>query len=386
MKIAMLLDGAITHDHRVIKMIQTISSVHEVDLFCLSDGKEVDQLNFNSSVRVFPTKHKVSIGIQFLRHSFFCYEFAFFYKKIMNTGVKYDYVWANDLPTLMPAEASAHKLSAKLIYDAHEIYIETLNQFFPAKAGWFKTFLFDRLKKIMKNHGRRVEKKFIQKAHVFVTVNESLLTYFQKEYFVKNGHVIMNLPRQEEKQVSKCDLKREFGFAEKDKVLLYQGNLNQGRGLELLVEASNSFPLNWKLVIIGNGTLKETLKMKSDPEKVKFIDYVPITDLASYTAGADVGVNLLEEINLSKKMASPNKLFEYIHAGIPVLASKGMENQKVVEKFDVGILCELNVSSILSSLHQFDDIAISHFSLNCKKAQTELKWQNQENEILSLFS
>ncbi len=386
LKVAMLLNGAISNDHRVIKLIQTISTKHAIDLFCLEDDLDDEKLFFSKNVRVIKSSRKVNLKTQLIRHSFFCYEFNFFFDKVMRSRIAYDYIWANDLPTLLPAFKLKIALKAKLIYDSHEIYVETLNQFFPQKTSTIKAFLFSRMVKFMKWHGRKIEKKLIKEVDEFVTVNDSLLDFFKKEYTFERGHVIMNIPSYSGELVKPFDFRKKFNFESKDLILLYQGNLNQGRGLEKLIEATVYFPDNWKLILIGEGTLKAELQKKCNEENVKFMSFVPIHQLPNYTSGADIGINFLESINLSKKMASPNKLFEYIHAGVPILATEGVENRKIIEKYSVGLLCDLNISSILSSIQSMDRVSLKEFSKNCQLARLELRWQNQEEEIMDLFT
>ena len=174
-RIAILLNGEIKNDYRVIKVIQSLSKEHLVDLYYINGNSELDQKAFNNRVKLFSFDHKETLKTKLLRHSFFCYEFIFFIREVTSSKKKYDFIWANDLPTLYPAWSISRKLNAKLVYDAHEIYNETLNQFFPRFANGIKRWTFAIFLKIMRRHGYRMEQKLLPSVDTFMTVNRSLL-------------------------------------------------------------------------------------------------------------------------------------------------------------------------------------------------------------------
>ena len=384
----MLLNGSIKNDHRVIKMINTLSKKALVDLYYIN-GSSSDNDLFNENVYLFSFKHKNSIKRKFLKNSFFCFEFNYFIKKVLKKNKSYNYIWSNDLPTLYSSFKLSKKLNAKLIYDSHEIYIETLNQFFPENNRIFKRIIFKILLKFMKIHGLKIEKKCINKVQTFVTVNESLQNYFIKKYKLKNCISIMNYPESTFANKQAIDFRKKYNWSKSDIILIYQGTINKGRGLDILIESLKITPSNYKLVIIGDGTIKENLIQKTKElqicNKVKFINKVPINELHSYSAGADIGINLLENYNLSKKLASPNKLFEYIHAEIPVLCSDTIENKNILSKYKIGLLTNNNSKEILNTITNFSLENLNTYKYSLILAKKEFVWEKQERKILSLI-
>jgi glycosyltransferase involved in cell wall biosynthesis len=387
-RIAMLLNGEIKNDHRVIKIINTLSREYLVDLFYVNGDSIKDNFIFSKNVSLFSFRHQASKKINFLRHSFFCYEFNFFIKCVLNAKKSYDIIWANDLPTLYPAFKISQKLNCKLIYDSHEIYVETINQFFPKQASFFKNIFFSILIKLMRNHGYRIEKKGMSNTDLLITVNESLLEYFHGFYDIRKGISIMNLPKNEDTSVKESMNYRElFSWALDSRIVIYQGQLNEGRGLKILIDSFKELSETYKLIILGNGPLKPFLIDKVNQlnlnNRIRFIDTVPLCDLPSYTLGADIGVNLLESFNLSKKLASPNKLFEYIHAGIPVVASNSPENLKVFKKYSIGQMTNNfsnEIAFTIQSINNLDKESLKTELLEAKKFYT---WENQEVLLLS---
>jgi len=307
-------------------------------------------------------------------------------------NIKYDYIYANDLPTLRQAYQISTKLNAKLIYDTHEIYIETLNQFFPSKnKGFFKRRIFKTLLSLMKIHGRFIESKYIRKTDDFITVNQSLLNYFKKEYKITIGKVIMNLPF---KNVTSgvYDYRKQFKWPENTQIILYQGSLSKGRGLELLLSSVQFLEKRCKLIILGDGPLKTglclTVNKNGLNERVKFINKVSIEELSAYTKGADLGINLLESINLSKKLASPNKLFEYIHAELPVICSYSPENNLVLEKYKIGLQCHNEIESIVNRVHELININENEKKIiqrDLIKSKEEYCYENQVELIETII-
>ena len=207
----------------------------------------------------------------------------------------------------------------------------------------------------------------------------------------KNVSIVMNCPPLIKLNPDNfVDYRKLFSFKQNDKVIIYQGVLNKGRGLELLIRSFNHISLQIKLIILGNGPLKNELKnITSDlnlDNQIKFLDRVPVEELLNYTSGADIGINLLEDYNLSKKLASPNKLFEYIHAGIPVICSKTIENEKVMKKYTIGIMVENNINNISNKINQFVKEDFSHYKLGCKNASLEYNWGCQEQIINNIVN
>ena len=384
-KIAMLLNGEIINDYRVIKIINSLSKRASIDLFYTNGDVANDSKLFEKNVSLISVNHKNNFFVNFLRHTFFCFEFNFFLKKVLNQNKLYDWVWANDLPTLYPAYKISKKLNSKLVYDSHEIYIETLNQFFPKKSNCFKKLIFKIFLFVMKTHGKRVERKIIQKTYRFLTVNESLLNYFQNLYNLKYGCAILNCPRIDnyKNNINNFDLKKKLQINPNLKVVIYQGVFNEGRGLRILIEAFLHLNDNYILFLVGEGTLKNELETIIKNLKLENRIYINFDNFEEnfYTSIADLGVNLLEPLNLSKMLASPNKVFQYIQAGIPVILSKSPENMRILEKYKIGLLTDLNSKDIANSIVEVVCKNDASFKQEIEKAKNIYNWQVEELKL-----
>lgn len=389
--ICVLLPSSIQNDARVIKTIRTLSKHHDVDLFHI-DGSSEQYAFFNNRVALFPIAPKAdSFRKKVISHSLFYRAHLHLVDAVLSQQKRYDFIFANDLPTLLPASKLARRFKAKLVYDSHEIYCETLNQFFPTNPGAIKRIFYKSLLAFMRFSGTRMERKLLREVDEFITVNESILEYFKGIYSIRSGHSIMNLPLATKNDVETVNFRDQFNWSPNDILFLYQGVLNHGRGLDLMIETMVTRPANNKLIIAGHGNSYEALQQlvgkHNASSRIKFIGRIPLQDLPSYTKGADIGFNLLENLNLSKKMASPNKLFEYIHAGIPVICSNSLENKKVLTKYSVGVLVENNIAAISKGMDDaLEQLQSKNLAQELKTCAQNYSWEKQEETLLKIVS
>lgn len=386
-KVCVLLNGGIASDSRVIREIKTMSRVADVDLYYVY-GKDSDKDIFGDNVHLFSCEKKEGIKSKFVKHTCFYNEFMFFVPEVLKQGIAYDYIWANDLPDLKPALKLKEKIGSKVIYDSHEIFVGTLNQFFPSKSKWYKSILYKTALLVMSTLGNRAEKKMVKKADEFVTTSISFKNYFKNKYKRDDIQIVMNCPNIQTAN-DFYDFRSEYNLSSDSFVLLFQGRLNAGRALIEMIESMAYVKSNVHLFVIGDGTLKKDMQKRmaelSLQEKVHFIDEVPSSELLRYTRGADAGINLQASINISKHLASANKLFEYTHSGIPTIGSDVPENRLIIEKYDLGMLVRNNPKEIADAINKMSESDLSKYKDNCKKAAMEYNWENQEKVILDLI-
>ena len=180
-------------------------------------------------------------------------------------------------------------------------------------------------------------------ADVIVTANESFRRVLGERLRPDDIVVVMNTPEYSE-LVTSNRIREELGLPAGDRIVLYQGIMNAGRALHELVESARDFPDDVRLVLLGHGVLADSLRrLVSDlglGERVFLPGSVPQSQLREWTASADLGVLILDPINLSKRLASANKLFEYMAAQIPILTTDLPENRRIVDGCDCGWLID----------------------------------------------
>lgn len=184
-----------------------------------------------------------------------------------------------------------------------------------------------------------IERRYIRRADTVFTVNDSIADILARKYGMPRPVVVANIPL---KATPRDDgyLRKLTGARDDEVILLLQGHLKPGRGSELILEAMPHIE-RAHLVFLGEGPLRAKLEARSKAltldDRVHFHDLVPPGHLLDTTASADLGICLIEPLTESLRLSLPNKLFEYLRAGIPVVASSLPEIERVVNGFRVGV-------------------------------------------------
>jgi glycosyltransferase involved in cell wall biosynthesis len=386
-----LLGGGIANDGRVIRSVRAISRIARVDLLCL-DARDEDRNLFDDNVEIhsLPAYDYRPAGLA--GHLNLHRQFDGFAAKALSLGVSFDAVHANDFPTLKPAAEIARKTGAKLVYDSHELFLETVNQFYHP-SGLVKRLAVPAIVWASRRIGRRVERRLIREVDLFLTTNPHYAEWFVANYGVPEPAIVMNVP--ERVEARKTDRLRErLGIPGTDRIVLYQGVMNRGRGLTSLVRSAAGFDEGIRLVLVGRGPLESQLRMfGSAPDlegRVFFTGMVPYDELPPLTASADLGVLILSPMNLSKKLSSANKIFEYMAAGIPILATDFPENRRVVAETDSGWLVKgRNAASLALAVNGIfaDPDEMRRRGENGRRAHTErYNWAREEERLLAHLS
>jgi glycosyltransferase involved in cell wall biosynthesis len=283
-----------------------------------------------------------------------------------------DVIVSNDLDTLPACRMAALFRRKVLVYDTHELFTEVPE-------------LINR--KLVRSIWLGLEKVFLPGVRSCYTVNPSLAAYYHEKYGVPMK-VIRNLP------FLKIPIREEIrpfpGSAGK-KIILYQGSVNLGRGLELVIDAMAFLPES-VLLIIGTGDVLEQLKAlernRQLEKRVLFAGRVPPTELYPITLQASVGLSVEEPAGLNYYFASPNKLYDYIQARVPVLCSPFPEMQSLVDAWAIGqVLRERSPEALARQLQEMieDDNLRVQWQRGLEAAARELCWEKEQVKLFDFF-
>ncbi len=285
---------------------------------------------------------------------------------------KAEIYFAEDVYTL-PLVTLAGKLKgAKVFYDSREVYSHL--------AG-----LSNRkyLQKIL----RLIESICITKVSKTITTGELDSAFIEKEYNIGKTLVLRNLPLYQ-KIDEPFDFRKYYSLSFETKIFIYQGVVLHGRGLKIIFEAFEKLE-NCVLVIIGDGEKKNYYEKLSVEKKltrnVFFYGKVELSDLLRYTAGGDFGLAIIENLSLSYYYALPNKMFEYILTGLPVIASNFPQMKDIIDKYKVGIYVDPeNVDEVIAVLKKCisDKLLTREYRENCFAASKELIWEKEIEKLI----
>jgi hypothetical protein len=286
---------------------------------------------------------------------------------------KADVLHSNDLDTLL-ANYLVSKLKRKpIIYDSHEYFTGV-----PEIQN----------KKFVKGVWTTIEKWIFPKLKYTFTVNDSIADLFENDY-TNRPQVIRNIPNQKS-ELSNVT-RKELGLPEDKKILILQGaGINVDRGAEEMLEAMTHLE-NFLLLIIGSGDVIETLieRAKSEDlkDKVIFKGKLPYEEMMKYTQVADAGLTLDKDTNINYKFSLPNKVFDYIRAQTPVISSKIVEIEKVINKFQVGTIINSHETLIIAkTIEQYLE-TVDQIDLKNKLhiASEQLSWENEVIKMLETY-
>ena len=285
----------------------------------------------------------------------------------------YDIYHSNDLNTLPQGYICSRIFrKRKLIYDSHEVQ--------SSRTGYGKGMYY-------------LEKFFVNKVDKMIMTTNTRADYVKDLYNIDKPMVIHNYPFNtgDESIKNKYNLNKIVGVPDDKPILLYQGGIQQGRGLENIIKATPYFE-DGIVVFIGDGKLKSTIKnmVKENnlEEKVKFIDKVPVDELKYYTAGAYLGFQVLNNVCFNHYSALSNKLFEYIMSDIPVVACNFPEIKRIVTGEKVGICIDShNHMEIAEAVNKLlsDKSYYEQCKLNCKKAKEKYNWSNEKKKFVNIY-
>jgi glycosyltransferase involved in cell wall biosynthesis len=279
-------------------------------------------------------------------------------------------IWSNDLDTLLPSYIASRLKSNALIYDTHEYYtgVPELQDRPFIRSLWV-----------------RLEKWLLPKVKFGLTVSESVAQRYKTEYGIVLT-TIRNIPLLSSKEASV----QKSHYALPDvPFIIYQGALNKDRGLEELITAMQ-WVKNYSLVIVGRGDLEESLnqlvKELNLSDRVVFLGLLAPTDLKTITPHAVAGVSIEKPTNPNYIMCLPNKLFDYVQAGIPIVAFPHPEIKNIIDTYQCGAYIHSHDPQRLAAELKeiLDSPAMQQWKEASKKASLVLNWE-KEKEILSAW-
>ena len=280
-----------------------------------------------------------------------------------------DGLWSNDLDTLLPNWLVAKLKRIPLAYDSHEYFCGSPEILYrPSRFKVWKT----------------LENILLPRLDSMLTVNESIAELYSKEYGIEVKYVrnISPMPA----DIPHID-RKSLGFEESDFIVIVQGRgLNVDRGTEELLEALLLLPKDVKVLIIGSGNALTGIFKKIHSlglsGRVKYLPPMPYNQLLGYTKIADAGASLDKTNAPNYKYSLPNKVFDFIHCGIPVISSSAVEVKKIVEHYQIGeIIKSHSPEDIAGAVVTIMKKGKSFYSKGLITAAEQLTWEKESAKL-----
>ena len=276
-----------------------------------------------------------------------------------------DALCAIDLDTILPVYLVSLIRNKRRVYDAHELFTELK-----------EVVTKPREKKIWD----WIEGTTIPNFHHNYTVGDFCSLYFMEKYgkqfaVVRNATVLQPLIIPEKKE----------------KYILYQGWVNEGRCFEELIPAMQQ--VDAKLIVCGEGNFfrqaKELPIQHNVQDKISFKGFVPPQELKEYTLNAYIGLTLFHAISKSNEYSLANRFFDYMHNGVPQVCMNFPEYRKVNEEYEIAALVNeaMTPDDIAAALNKLlnDTEYYNTLQQNCLLAREKYCWQHEEKTLLHVY-
>jgi glycosyltransferase involved in cell wall biosynthesis len=370
-KIVCTVTNDLNYDQRMIRICTSLANAgYDVEL--------VGRLRKHSLPVTERNYKQTRLRCFFNKGKFFYLEYnirLFFFLVFRNADV----FSAVDLDTLLANTLASRIRSKKLIFDAHEYFTETPEvtnrQFTKTIWSW-------------------VAQLCIRHTDLAYTVNQSLADIFTDLYKTK-FEVIRSVPIKSAFEPSgdiKTDsviLSAPIAIGGERPVILYQGALNEGRGIEQCILAMKQ--LDAVFWIVGEGDLSDRLRnmvVENDlSDKVKFFGFILPGELKQITLQATIGYNTFENKGLSYYYSLNNKFFDYIHAALPQVCAPYAEFGKINAEYNIAVTAECTVEEIIVAVNTLlnDANLYARIKANCIKAAEVFNWQHEELELIRIY-
>jgi glycosyltransferase involved in cell wall biosynthesis len=268
----------------------------------------------------------------------------------------------------------------RLIWDAHEYYEEVASGTPEDRAL---------VREVIKDAESRVDD--------FVTISESFREIYRREYpKLPPARVVMNATRNAGAVADDGRLHAAAGLSPDRSILLFQGGFSPHRGIGQLLQAARNLPEPWSIVMMGWGKLEAEIEAAIDelinPDRpelapLAMIPAAPQDELPYWSAGATLGVIPYENTGMNHLHCTPNKLWEFPNAGVPILATSLVEMERIIRQWGTGFLMprDFTARDIIDALVQITPEALSEAKANCRRFSDAMSWDQFEDELLKAY-
>lgn len=389
MRIAAVVHNGVKHDARVLKGAASLKAQgHDVRLFGLVPDESEDFVLPNgvpvhlqhrdlTGVKARIREEGLELGRESSIWTSFRTQGDLIFQSVQAT-FEPDIVHIHDHLALTAAAQYKQAFGCPLIWDAHEIYEDLAS-----------------IEEVRAVVNSRIIDENVRYVDGFITLNQSIADFYRDKYPALPEAVLVPNAVERVAQTSYDGrLHEKAGLRADQKILLFQGGYSPHRGIPALLEVSRHLHEDWSLVFMGWGKLEDDIRVYADAasdrpagrSRVGMVPSAPHDELLTWTAGATLGTIPYENTGLNHLYCSPNKLWEYPAAGVPILASDMPEMKKKIEGYGIGLTVDraLDPAAIATAVNQLTDAELDQMRRNCAEYAVAENWQNYETRLTGL--
>jgi len=278
-------------------------------------------------------------------------------------------IHCHDLGPLPIAARLKQLTGAKLVYDAHELETETVGS-----SG------------VRKALARYAEQWFIRHVDAMITVSPSIRNWYRQRFPNVPIALVRNIPDMPGTYPAPELLRERLNVPEEAVLFIYLGGLTRGRGIEIALEAFSDDQVPHHVLFMGNGPLRSEIgAARNRCPRIHYLPPVPPDQVLAHAAGADAGLCLYEDTCLNHRYCLPNKLFESLLAGIPVLASDLPDQASVVNSHNGGWVVPNDPAAIADILCRLTPGEVGKLRHGLFGRVQELRWEQEAKQLLGLY-
>lgn len=261
---------------------------------------------------------------------------------------------------------------AKLVYDTHELETETANS-----IGF---------RKLLSKITEKFLMPFIDET---IVVNEHIAKWYQDAYGLKKVWVVKNVPYRREGEIKRTTILRDtFKIQKEDVLFLYQGLIGYGRGIKLLLRIFSQLNSDKHIVFLGYGDealVEQIIEYTKRYPNIHYFPAVKPDEVFYYTASADVGISLIENVCLSYYLCLPNKMFEYMSCGIPAIVSDFPVMSSFIDKYNCGWKVKLEEDPVILLINGINQESLIEKQEKTRSAREDFGWHLEEPILLDVY-
>lgn len=360
-------------DSRILKETRSLVEsgvVSEIEVVALCDDQlpERETLGPGRSVWRVPLTSRARLPKDLLSQSVKYAEWAARILK-RHGGQAWDVIHCHDLSPLPIAVALQKRTGAQLVYDAHELETEMMG-----------------LTGVRQRLARQVERRLMPRVDALITVSPSIVQWYADHYPGVDVTLVRNIPNRPPASAAPYPWRQHLGVADDARLFIYVGNLARGRGIPFLLQVFQRPDCRHHLLFMGSGALARDIEAaRAACPRIHLHPPVALHEVVPRVAGADIGLSLVEDACLSYRYSLPNKLFECLQGGVPVMVNDLPDQGAIVRDTGAGWIASQSVPAFAAVLEGIDEADFQRKRAAARQAANTLDWSHEAQQLIDVY-